>query len=72
MYVEPNDDMQLGVAIRDLLLDEELRQAMGRYGQHRFCTDLAWEKSEKELVALYSELLGAEQFGRVMPSTSGG
>jgi len=72
VYVEPNDDMQLGVAIRDLLLDEELRQAMGRYGQHRFCTDLAWEKSEKELVALYSELLGAEQFGRVMPSTSGG
>ena len=72
VYVEPNDDMQLGVAIRDLLLDEELRQAMGRYGQHRFCTDLAWEKSEKELVALHSELLGAEQFGRVMPSTSGG
>jgi glycosyltransferase involved in cell wall biosynthesis len=72
VYVEPNDDTQLGVAIRDLLLDEERRQAMGHYGQHRFCTDLAWEESEKVLVTLYSDLLGAEPFGCAMPSASGG
>ena len=60
VYVEPNNDTQLGIAIRDLLLDENRRQAMGRYGQRRFCTDLAWEESEKVLVPLYSELLGAE------------
>ena len=72
VYVEPNDVMQLGVAIHDLLLNEERRQDMGHYGQHRFCTDLAWEESEKVLVALYSELLGFEPSGSVVPLASGG
>jgi glycosyltransferase involved in cell wall biosynthesis len=35
VYVEPNNDTQLGIAIRDLLLDENRRQAMGRYAKHR-------------------------------------
>jgi glycosyltransferase involved in cell wall biosynthesis len=71
VYVEPNDDTQLGVAIRDLLLDEERRQTMGHYGQHRFSTGLAWEESEKVLVALYSELLGAKPSVCAMPSACG-
>src|ERR1035437_8624817 len=60
VYVEPNDDRQLGIAIRSLLLDEERRQFMGRYGQLRFRAELAWEESENVLVTLYSELLGTE------------
>ena len=72
VYVEPNNDTQLGIAIRDLLLDDNRRQAMGRYGQHRFCKDLAWEESENVLVTLYSELLGAKPFGRAIPLASGG
>jgi glycosyltransferase involved in cell wall biosynthesis len=71
VYVEPNDDTQLCVAIRDLLLDEERRQTMGHYGQHRFSTGLAWEESEKVLVALYSELLGAKPPECAMPSACG-
>lgn len=62
-YVKPNDDIELGVAIRDLLLDEKRRQAMGLSGQNRFCTDLAWEESEKVLVRMYSELLGPTSLG---------
>ena len=71
LYVEPNDDTQLGVAIHDLLLNEDRRQTMGSYGQHRFCTALAWEESEKVLVSLYSELLGVEPSGYAVPLPSG-
>jgi glycosyltransferase involved in cell wall biosynthesis len=60
-YVEPNNDTKLSVAIRDLLLDEGNRRYMGRSGQQRFRTHLAWENSEQELLALYSRLLGTEQ-----------
>jgi glycosyltransferase involved in cell wall biosynthesis len=69
VYVEPNDDLKLCLAIRDLLLDEDRRQALGRYGRDRFRTDLAWERSEQELVAMYTELLGAKQAGRVVAAT---
>jgi glycosyltransferase involved in cell wall biosynthesis len=58
VYVEPNNDTKLSIAIRDLLLDENRRQAMGRFGQDRFSADLAWEESEKVLVPLYEGLLG--------------
>jgi glycosyltransferase involved in cell wall biosynthesis len=60
VYVEPNDDTKLCISIRNLLLDVDRRQAMGCYGRHRFNTELAWEYSERVLVALYSELLGLE------------
>lgn len=71
LYVEPNDDTQLGIAIRDLLLDEGRREAMGRYGQNRFRTELAWEESENVLVHLYEELLGAEPTGCAVPRRFG-
>jgi glycosyltransferase involved in cell wall biosynthesis len=57
VYVDPNDDAKLAAAVRELLLDKERREAMGRYGQLRFREHLAWENSEQELVRLYSELL---------------
>jgi glycosyltransferase involved in cell wall biosynthesis len=60
-YVEPNDDITLSVVTRELLLDWRRRQHMGRLGQQRFRAHLAWENSEKKLVALYSRLLGTEQ-----------
>ena len=58
-YVEPNNDIKLSVATRELLLDEDRRLEMGRRGQERFRAHLAWEKSERELIALYSRLLGS-------------
>jgi len=69
LYVDPNDDAQLSIAIRDLLLDEERRQLMGRYGQQRFCADLAWENSEQELVQMYHTLLSTD--GTLLSAQSG-
>jgi glycosyltransferase involved in cell wall biosynthesis len=59
VYVEPNDDVKLGVATRELLVDEERRLRMGRLGQERFRGCLAWENSEKALTAMYSRLFGS-------------
>ena len=42
VYVEPNDDAKLGIAVRELLLNEPRRQAMGQYARQRFRSDLAW------------------------------
>jgi glycosyltransferase involved in cell wall biosynthesis len=63
VYVDPNDDAGLAAAIRDLLLDEKRRQAMGRYGQLRFREHLAWENSEQNLLRMYSGLLTAKAAG---------
>ena len=64
-YVEPNDYAKLSTATHDLLLDEDRRREMGRRGRQRFRTHLAWENSEKELIALYSTLLGVEESEKV-------
>ena len=60
-YVEPNDHVKLSTATHDLLMDEKRRRDMGRRGKRRFRVHLAWENSEKELVALYSMLLRTEK-----------
>jgi glycosyltransferase involved in cell wall biosynthesis len=64
-YVEPNDYVKLSMATHDLLMDEERRRDMGRRGQRRFRDHLAWENSERELVALYSKLLLAAKARQV-------
>ena len=60
-YVEPNDHAKLSMATHDLLIDEKRRRDMGRRGKQRFCVHLAWENSERELIALYSMLLRTEK-----------
>jgi glycosyltransferase involved in cell wall biosynthesis len=59
VYVEPNNDGKLSATTRELLLDEARRHEMGRQGRQRFRALLAWENSERELLALYSKLLGS-------------
>lgn len=56
-YVEPNDVVQLSITTHNLLLDDARRGDMGRRGRQRFRDGLAWENSERELIALYSKLL---------------
>jgi glycosyltransferase involved in cell wall biosynthesis len=56
-YVEPNQEIKLSVAMHEMLMDEERRLSMGRAGQERFRSYLAWENSERHLIALYSTLL---------------
>ena len=56
-YVEPGDDTKLSVTTRELLTDERRRLQMGRRARSRFRKDLAWENSERKLIALYSQIL---------------
>lgn len=58
-YVQGNDDVAMGRAIRRLLLDVERRQSMSRFARTRFREDLAWENSEQRLIATYRQLLDA-------------
>ena len=69
-YVAPNDHVKLSIATHDLLVDEDRRREMGRRGRQRFRAHLAWENSERELVALYSRLLCPEKAMSTVPSTS--
>jgi len=60
IYVVPNEHEKLSIAARDLLTDEERRSQMGNRGRQRFLSELAWEEAEKQLIALYSALLGID------------
>ncbi len=61
VYIPGNDDAAMGLAIRELLLDPERRQAMSQFGRQRFREELAWENSEKRLVETYRELLPGQK-----------
>jgi glycosyltransferase involved in cell wall biosynthesis len=56
VYVEGNDDAALARAIRELLLDVERRRIMSQFARDRFRNELAWENSEKQLIATYRHL----------------
>jgi len=56
VYVEGNDDVAFGRAIRELLLDSERRESMSRFARQRFSEVLAWENSEQRLIAVYEQL----------------
>ncbi len=60
VYVQPNDEMLMAKAIRDLVDDEPLRKKMSAAGRERFRDLLAWENAEAELVARYTALLHPE------------
>lgn len=60
IYVEPNSHAAMARAIRDLLLDPERRQVMSQFARARFSEALAWENSEKQLIATYRHLLEPE------------
>jgi glycosyltransferase involved in cell wall biosynthesis len=60
VYVKGNDDAAMGHAIRELLLDTEKRRAMSQFGRTRFREELAWENSEKRLIATYQQLLDGQ------------
>ena len=57
VYVDANDDAALARAIRELLLDIERRHTMSQFARARFREVLAWENSEKQLIATYRYLL---------------
>lgn len=58
LYVTPNDEIEFGERIIQLLDDEELRTEMGRRSRDRIVNELSWEHTSKELVRAYDTLFG--------------
>ncbi len=59
-YVKANDDAALARTIRELLLDVERRRQMSQFARARFREVLAWENSEKQLIAAYRHLFNGQ------------
>ena len=59
VYATPNDAVEFGEKILELLAAPEQRHRMGLRGRERFEQQLAWEHQERVLLALYRDLLGA-------------
>ena len=58
LYVTPNDEIEFGEKMIQLLTDEELREKIGRLNRARIDKELSWEHTSKELVKAYGSLLG--------------
>jgi glycosyltransferase involved in cell wall biosynthesis len=56
LYAERNDPIDLARKLVALLDDEPLRRRMGRAGQERVRTQLAWEHEAPRLLAAYDTL----------------
>jgi glycosyltransferase involved in cell wall biosynthesis len=58
LYVTPNDEIEFGEKMIQLLTDEELREKIGRRNRERIDQELSWEHTSTELVKAYGFLLG--------------
>jgi glycosyltransferase involved in cell wall biosynthesis len=61
LYVKANDDAALAAGIRTLLGDPQRRNGMSEFARDRFRNVLAWENSEKRLLAAYASLFGERE-----------
>jgi len=57
IYIPGNDIAKFSQGMRELLDDEQRRQAMAAFAKARFQDMLAWEISEQRLIAFYDALL---------------
>lgn len=57
LYAEPNDTLEFGERILELLDDPARREAMGGFGRRRVHERLAWNHSEPFLLAAYDKAL---------------
>ncbi|MEC3976545.1 glycosyltransferase family 4 protein [Amycolatopsis sp. H20-H5] len=58
VYATPNDEPEFAGLIARLLDDPEERERMGKLGQERVSGPLAWENSQRALLAAYARALG--------------
>ena len=58
LYATPNDEIEFGEKIIQLLDDPALRENMGRRNRERIEKELSWEHTREELLAAYSWLFG--------------
>ena len=60
LYAAPNDPIDFGDKIVELLDDPERRAAMGAIGRERVRTELAWSHEAPKLLAAYGSLFAPE------------
>jgi glycosyltransferase involved in cell wall biosynthesis len=58
LYATPNDEIEFGEKIIQLLDDPALRETMGRRNRERIEKELSWEHTREELLAAYTWLFG--------------
>lgn len=58
VYATPNDEIEFGEKIIQLLDDEKLRTEMGRRNRERIESQLSWEHTSRVLLEAYESLLG--------------
>ena len=61
LYASPNDYRDFAAKIATLMVDERLRHSMGRLGQQRIESRLAWQYSIPGLLAVYDRVSGRQQ-----------
>jgi glycosyltransferase involved in cell wall biosynthesis len=61
LYASPNDEIEFGERIIQLLDDEELRAKMGQRNRERIKNELSWEHTGRSLIAAYAALFGGQQ-----------
>jgi glycosyltransferase involved in cell wall biosynthesis len=59
LCVDPLDVAAIAEALRRIVEDPPLAAAMGRAGRAAVHAEYNWPQAERNLLALYSELLGA-------------
>jgi glycosyltransferase involved in cell wall biosynthesis len=64
VYVRPNDIVDYGAAIADLMDDEPRRSRMGKLGRARVEQKLAWSHQERAYLGVYRRLLADTATGR--------
>lgn len=57
IYVRPNDELAFARALAELMDDPAKRKAMGMFGRQRIETQLAWQYSIPNLLAVYRKVL---------------
>ena len=57
LYAKPNDPVELGRVVIELLGDEEKRGEMGRIGRERIAGPLSWDVSARALLGAYADAM---------------
>lgn len=63
LYARPNDERDFALRVKQLLLDEALRERMGAIGRRRVVEELSWEHTSANLLKAY-RWLSSEQTGK--------
>jgi glycosyltransferase involved in cell wall biosynthesis len=69
LLFDPHSSDEIGRAMRDLLLDSELRTRMERLGHQRACL-FTWERTARRTLDIYYEVAGRSKRVRIQPPSS--